>query len=163
MSERRTAEIKFRVTPTEKALWQAAAESEGLGLSELIRLAVQEYLWRYRPSLDSTSLKDNAIAQLDPETDSVVFPDSEAFLRSLEDGASPQRDVCTTDPCTCDSPQEDVPVIVAKQDWTAKDNPNAEVAPRENTEVAENEEWLSPRSLDVDFQLEPWMYGGLNA
>ncbi len=37
MSERRTAEIKLRIAPSEKAAWQAEADAEGVGLSELIR------------------------------------------------------------------------------------------------------------------------------
>lgn len=37
MSERKTTEIKLRVTPAEKSAWQLAAEDEGIGLSELIR------------------------------------------------------------------------------------------------------------------------------
>jgi hypothetical protein len=40
MSERKTSEIKFRITPSEKARWQAAAEGEQVGLSELIRRRV---------------------------------------------------------------------------------------------------------------------------
>lgn len=42
MSERKTAEIKFRVAPSEKAAWQRYAESAQLGLSELIRREVNE-------------------------------------------------------------------------------------------------------------------------
>lgn len=45
MSERKTTEIKLRVTPDEKARWQIAAERRGVGLSELIRSAVQESIW----------------------------------------------------------------------------------------------------------------------
>lgn len=40
MSERKTAEIKFRITPSEKAAWQRYAEEAQLGLSELIRREV---------------------------------------------------------------------------------------------------------------------------
>lgn len=37
MSERKTTEIKLRVTPAEKVAWQCAAEEDGIGLSELVR------------------------------------------------------------------------------------------------------------------------------
>lgn len=40
MSERKIAEIKFRITPSEKARWQAKAAEEQIGLSELIRRAM---------------------------------------------------------------------------------------------------------------------------
>jgi hypothetical protein len=37
MSERKTEEIKFRIEPSVKARWQAAADAAGEGLSEFIR------------------------------------------------------------------------------------------------------------------------------
>lgn len=43
MSERKTAEIKFRVAPDEKARWQAAADELGMSLSEMIRSATNAH------------------------------------------------------------------------------------------------------------------------
>lgn len=45
MSERKTAEIKFRCTPTFKAGLQAAAEAEGISASQFIENAVQNVIW----------------------------------------------------------------------------------------------------------------------
>ena len=45
VSERKTTEIKLRVTPAEKTAWQIAAERRGVGLSKLVRDCVQESLW----------------------------------------------------------------------------------------------------------------------
>lgn len=45
MTERKTAEIKIRVTPTFKATLQAAAEAADESMSEFIEKAVEAYLW----------------------------------------------------------------------------------------------------------------------
>lgn len=50
MSERKTTEIKLRVTPVEKAAWQLAAEDEGVGLSELIRREMNDWAAQRRPA-----------------------------------------------------------------------------------------------------------------
>lgn len=42
VSERKTTEIKLRVTPAEKNAWQFAAEEDGVGLSEFARRAMNE-------------------------------------------------------------------------------------------------------------------------
>ncbi len=49
MSDRRTTDITFRVTPDEKARWQSAAAAEGVGLSAWLRgLANGAYVRRTR-------------------------------------------------------------------------------------------------------------------
>lgn len=61
MSERKTAEIKFRCTPSFKAGVQAAADAADASMSEYIEAAV----WaRQNQLLDGTRLLDNAIAQM---------------------------------------------------------------------------------------------------
>jgi len=51
VSERKTTEIKLRVSPEEKTSWQLAAEQREVGLSQFIRDCVAESLlsetWRY--------------------------------------------------------------------------------------------------------------------
>lgn len=62
MSERKTTEIKLRVSPAEKTAWQAEAEQEGIGLSELIR---REMNARAQITfLDPAVLVNNAIESL---------------------------------------------------------------------------------------------------
>lgn len=64
-AERKTTEIKLRVTPAEKTAWQIAAEQRGVGLSKLIRDCVQESLWtEQNQRMDGSSLVDNAIRLL---------------------------------------------------------------------------------------------------
>jgi uncharacterized protein (DUF1778 family) len=66
MSERKTAEIKFRCTPTFKAGLQAAADAAGESMSEYIESAV----WaKQNEAIDGTKLVDNAIAQLEEADD----------------------------------------------------------------------------------------------
>lgn len=43
MSERKTAEVKIRVRPSDKANWQLQASREEITLSELIEKSVQEH------------------------------------------------------------------------------------------------------------------------
>lgn len=120
MSERKTAEIKFRITPSEKARWQALADVEEIGLSELIRRAVnaaprttaEERVWeKLNESLDGTALIDNAIAGLEETPEGAPEPGwvedlistnvtetgppltKEALLRAHNLVAAPQADV----------------------------------------------------------------------
>lgn len=72
MSERKTAEIKFRIEPSVKARWQAqaAAETDG-NLSELITKATNQHVhWaKENARLDGTKLLGNAIdaiTEIDP-------------------------------------------------------------------------------------------------
>lgn len=61
MSEKKTAEIKFRIEPSVKAFWQAqAADETEDNLSELITKAVNQYVhWaKENARLDGTKLLD---------------------------------------------------------------------------------------------------------
>jgi hypothetical protein len=62
VSERRTAEIKIRLTPQEKGWWQAMADEESTTVSELIR---REMNARARVRRDAKAA--NPITMLDPD------------------------------------------------------------------------------------------------
>jgi hypothetical protein len=112
MSERRATEIKFRVTPSEKALWQAEADDEGVGLSGLIRRRMnvmsraKEALWAAQNAkLDGASLlRDNAIELLDP-----CHGACNGHGCEKQPPLPAERDVCTTDPCSCDTAEVEAP------------------------------------------------------
>jgi hypothetical protein len=78
LSERRTAEIKIRLTPAEKGWWQAMADEESTTVSELIRREMNERArvnrqWaEHNQSLDGTALVDNAIKHLTPEANEAL-------------------------------------------------------------------------------------------
>jgi len=65
VSERKTTEIKLRVSPEEKTSWQLAAEQREVGLSQFIRDCVQESVWaEQNQRMDGLALVDNAIESL---------------------------------------------------------------------------------------------------
>lgn len=75
MSERKTAEIKFRIEPSVKARWQEAADAIEDGLSEFIRRCVEQSILQHEQwtkenaRLDGTKLLGNAIdaiTEIDP-------------------------------------------------------------------------------------------------
>lgn len=81
MSERKTTEIKLRVTPAEKNAWQLAAEDEGIGLSELVRREMNGVAqramqighafaatWDVTPTSDAEG-EDSSIEQAVPTSD----------------------------------------------------------------------------------------------
>lgn len=75
MSERKTAEIKFRCTPSFKASVQAAAEAAGSSMSEYIEAAVQEKEWaRLNQSFDGLRLTNNAAIR------ALLVPDEDEYL-----------------------------------------------------------------------------------
>jgi hypothetical protein len=98
MSERKTAEIKFRIEPSRKARWQAAAAAADISLSEWITLFVEDVLqqqtWtKQNLALDGNQLIDAApphdIVELDPSPSqfstilSALPPASEETLERL--------------------------------------------------------------------------------
>jgi hypothetical protein len=114
VSERKTAEIKFRVTPTEKAAWQQYAEGAQLGLSELIRREVNEGI-RANEARQKIALLSSVgpIAQLEPEPVGFVnpdFPPTDEWVAGLRvvlsDEMKPGTVLITN--ITDVSPQEDV-------------------------------------------------------
>lgn len=60
MSDRKTTEIKLRLSPGEKTLWQLAAEQREVGLSQFIRDCVSESL-RGSPSPQRLSTWDYVV------------------------------------------------------------------------------------------------------
>jgi hypothetical protein len=78
VSERKTTEIKLRVSPEEKTSWQLAAEQREVGLSQFIRDCVDESTRddrnRFTNSADRTlrDKVDNAVAHLRAFEDSSV-------------------------------------------------------------------------------------------
>jgi len=78
MSERKTAEIKFRCTPTFKSGLQAQAEAEGISASQLIENAVQTHIWaEQNKRLDglALTLTDNALAANRDDEDGAATPE----------------------------------------------------------------------------------------
>lgn len=76
MSERKSAEIKFRIEPSVKAFWQeqAAVETEG-NLSELITAAVNQHVhWaKENARLEGTKLVGSALVLLEaPQLDEAL-------------------------------------------------------------------------------------------
>ena len=65
MSERKTAEIKFRCTPSFKAGLQAAAEAAGESMSEYIEGAV----WAHQQKLEGTKLMGNDVIHVQEPTE----------------------------------------------------------------------------------------------
>lgn len=83
MSERKTAEVKFRCTPTFKAGLAAQAEAEGISVSQLIENAVQAHIWAAQnKALDGTTLIENVIEAL---RDEVVITEDGAAEGGLLD------------------------------------------------------------------------------
>ena len=97
MSERKTTEIKLRVSPDEKTSWQVEAERQGIGLSELIRSCVQATILaaEWNRQLDGTALVNNAIATLsDTEgEDSSIAPKTIPIGTVVSNGVVGERDV----------------------------------------------------------------------
>lgn len=73
MSERKTAEIKLRVTPTFKAGLQAAATAANVSMSEYIEESVQQRLWDgLNKAVDGTALIAPAVRELHPESEQAL-------------------------------------------------------------------------------------------
>ena len=86
MSERKTAEIKFRCTPSFKAGVQAAADAAGESLTEY----VEQSVWaRQNQAIDGNALIGNAIAQLREigAGDSAAVAELECISTNTEDAA----------------------------------------------------------------------------
>lgn len=66
MSERKTAEIKLRVSPSDKARWQARADEAKVSLSALIccEMNAQAHSAEAAKHLDGTVLLNNAIVTI---------------------------------------------------------------------------------------------------
>jgi hypothetical protein len=93
VNERKTTEIKLRVSPEEKTSWQLAAEQREVGLSQFIRDCVAESLlseaWRYEIPvvLDDRVPRGFAVIKnlTDAQGDSVGEPTSwEPFTASKD-------------------------------------------------------------------------------
>jgi len=70
VSERKTTEIKLRVSPEEKPSWQLAAEQREVGLSQFIRDCVNLYpLTNPRPVESLLDSDDFAVMGLDAEVE----------------------------------------------------------------------------------------------
>lgn len=130
MSERKTAEIKFRIEPSVKAFWQAQAADETDGnLSELITKATNQHVhWaKENARLDGTKLLGNAIeavAEIEPQKAQFPIllnpevPEGEAWLvdqpeeEYLSEWSSvvtkPGKPLAIITNITDASPQEDV-------------------------------------------------------
>lgn len=106
MSERKTAEIKFRIEPSVKARWQALAADETDGnLSELISRAVQEHAWaKQNARLDGLQLLNNAI----PLVANPEVPEGEVWLTEHSVKTTLEHPLTIITNITDASPQEDV-------------------------------------------------------
>ena len=62
MSERKTAEVKIRVRPSDKANWQLQASREEITLSELIEKSVQEHAQSRQVVPEPTVLEQSPVA-----------------------------------------------------------------------------------------------------
>jgi hypothetical protein len=65
VSERKTTEIKLRVSPEEKTSWQVAADRREISLSELIR---REMNWGAQQNA-LVDVEDSSVAQAVPTSD----------------------------------------------------------------------------------------------
>jgi hypothetical protein len=86
MSERKTDEIKFRVEPSVKARWQAAADEIGDGLSEFIRRCTEESILQHELwTKQNLSINGNVLidAALEAETVTMLDPDLSQFQTLL--------------------------------------------------------------------------------
>jgi uncharacterized protein (DUF1778 family) len=63
VSERKTTEIKLRVSPEEKTSWQLAAEQREVGLSQFIRDCVAESLRVEAHRRPDASLSEQAVGE----------------------------------------------------------------------------------------------------
>lgn len=80
MSERRTELIRVRLTPSEKAQWEAAAVREDVAVSELIRSAVESHVWAEQ-NKSLGGMLDGAILATRIEPIVEVEPEAAAKLR----------------------------------------------------------------------------------
>lgn len=86
MSERKTAEIKFRIAPSEKARWQASADAIEDGLSEFVRRCVEQSilqhdLWaRENANFDGTKLLEAGI----PLAPNPNLPEGELWVVDMD-------------------------------------------------------------------------------
>jgi hypothetical protein len=78
VSERKTTEIKLRVSPEEKTSWQLAAEQREVGLSQFIRDCVEESIqapdpgaWHYEIPVTVSKLVPPGYAVLTNVTDAL--------------------------------------------------------------------------------------------
>lgn len=86
MSERKTTEIKLRVTPAEKNSWQLAAEDEGIGLSELIRREMNGVA--QKPSASLNAVPGDAWRYEFPVVVSDSVPPGYVAIKNLTDAQS---------------------------------------------------------------------------
>jgi hypothetical protein len=108
VSERKTAEVKFRCTPTFKSGLQAAAEAEGISASQLIENSVQEHVWaKDNARIDGTKIT-GAIGVWDADRVQLVYP------ATAEEALEPEVEVL--DPA--DSPfQTKLSALCACRPW----------------------------------------------
>lgn len=94
MSERKTTEIKLRVSPDEKTSWQLAAEEEQIGLSEFARRAMNDRArqsaecWDYEIPVVASEFVPPGFAVLTAQeylAESVAFATLEAVTSTPED------------------------------------------------------------------------------
>lgn len=89
MSEKKTAEIKLRIEPSRKSRYQQAAENDGLGLSEFITRATDEYCRTSLRKVQAFVIGEQLVTLTLPTTAEVdavnSVPTSEAEKRFGED------------------------------------------------------------------------------
>lgn len=109
MSERKTAEIKFRVEPSAKARWQALADTKGRPLSEEIRDAMDSRAalsvapeptdFYGGPDFDAPGVADIAVPAATPQAD---------VSTSGEVGANCERGCKSWEFCACKAFEDSV-------------------------------------------------------
>lgn len=101
MSERRTELIRVRLTPSEKAQWEAAAVREDVAVSELIRSAVESHVWAEQ-NKSLGGMLDGAILATRIEPIVEVEPEVAAKLRETfgPKPNAPEVERCCANICT---------------------------------------------------------------